>query len=232
MNYISDLEKVKQEVDANPLLEMVTFDIAPPAGEEQIKEIEQKHQIVLHKSLKDFYRQANGCCLHWQLIELSEEEYEAKVYGKFGDYEPDLEDDDENPFAQIRINSLEDCFLEDWFDYDHSDQDKFRFGGEVYDKYTFSKQLKILDKFSTFSCMAYVIDKAFETAPLVMLSGHYADWWNSYLTNFATYWKLLVQSRGIYEIKRDILGKMDGHKMPPITSLAGLEEQLAPRLFA
>ena len=231
MNYISNLEKIKQEIDSNPLLEIVTFEVAPPVSEEQIKEIEQKHQIILDKSLKDFYRQANGCHLHWQLMPLSEEEYDTKVYGKFGDYEPDLEDDDENPFAQIKINSLKDCFLDDWFDYDNSDQDKFQFKDDVYNKQILSKKLKILDKFSTFSCIAYITDKKFETTPLVMLSGHYADWWNSYLTNFATYWQLLMQSRGIYEIKNDILGKIDGHKVEPITNLNDFGEQLTPKLF-
>ena len=141
-NYISDLEKIKLEIDSNPLLEVVTFEVAPPVSEEQIKEIEQKHQITLDKSLKDFYRQANGCHLHWQLIPLSEEEYDAKVYGKFGDYEPDLEDDDENPFAQIKINSLETCFQEDYFNYDKSHDYVFQFKNEEYIEHQFSKHLK------------------------------------------------------------------------------------------
>ncbi|EAY24041.1 SMI1/KNR4 family protein [Microscilla marina] len=228
MNYTSDLEKIKQEIDRHPLLEVITYEVAPPASKEQIKSIEQKYNIVLDQGLKDFYEQANGCCLHWQLIELSEDEYDAKVYDKFGDYEPDLEDDEENPFAQIKINSLEDCFLKDSFSYDDSHDYIFQFKGNEYIEHEFSKKLKILDEYSTFSSIAYLCDTEFESAPLVMLSSHYSNWWNSRLTDFATYWKILMQSRGIIEIRNDILGATDGHNLPTLQKF----DSVNPQLFA
>lgn len=231
MDYIAGLEKIKQEVNAHPLLEIVKFEIAQPIDEQTIQEVEQKLQIKLDEDLKEFYKQMNGCTIHWQLMRLSEEEYDEKVYEKFGRYEPDLEDDDENPFAQIKINPIEKCFLEDWFNYNNSYDYIFEFKNETYKECEFSKKLKILDEFSTFSCIAYIVEKRFENAPLVMLAGHFSDWWNSRLTNFASYWQMLIKSRGIYTIKNDILQAPNGSNSPPIKSLDNFEKELNPLLF-
>ncbi|OJJ17583.1 hypothetical protein BKI52_27360 [marine bacterium AO1-C] len=231
MDFIRNLEQLKQEIENHDLLEIVSFEIAPPASEATIIEIEQKCQITLDKELKEFYRQMNGCHLHWQLKPLTEDEYDEKVYDKFGDYEPDLEDDDENPFAQIKINSLEVCFLEDWFDYSESYDNTIVFKGQEYVEHQFSKKVKILDSFSVFSCIAYVIDKEVEDSPLMMLSGHYADWYNSRLLNFNNYWQILMKSKGINEIKDDIFGEADGYKQPPILNLDDFGENLSPKLF-
>ena len=89
----------------------------------------------------------------------------------------------------------------------------------------------MLDEYSTFSCVAYLSDARFEEAPLVMLSSHYSNWWNSYLIDFTNYWQLLTTSRGISELRRDILGATDGHNLPPIKNLNGSEKPFTPKLF-
>ena len=132
MNFREDLLQIKAEIEQHELLEMVAFEMAPPASEAAIEAVEDKLQISLDHHLKEFYRQMNGCHLHCQLKPLTLEEYDALVYQKYGRYEPEREDDDENPFAQIKFNSLEKCFLEDWFQYDQSDDYEFIFGNEKY----------------------------------------------------------------------------------------------------
>jgi len=238
-NIIERFKIIIDEIQKNPLLELVEAEFKPPASEELIQKVEQAIGISLAERIRDFYMQTNGFKLHWRINPaIPEEEFEG-FERKYDDYEVEdpYDEDEDIPFAQINIIPIEKSLLsKNWikkYGWDMFDSNaKMEFSGKEYSLREFAKFLKPFDLFSTYRFMSFVFDEQ-SGNPKVMLIGDYgAEWDESRITDFESYIEMLLATRGIAESRERVYREYRGDKKPPlITGPEYWTKRRIPKLF-
>ena len=242
-NYLARFRAMVAEIEAHPLLEVVDFQINSSTNDEVLAMVEERLEASLAEPIINFYKEVNGLRLYWRIKSgLAEEELDS-IQEEYDDYEigvPDEEEDadSENPFAQINILPIEDCLINrNWdniiiFDEITSNEDELEFTGIKYKTRDFQRQLKPFDLYSSYSCMAFFMEKGNGNPKVLRLSSHYVEWNNSKITDFKSYLEMLLMTRGIVEARTEIYNDYRGDLKPPlITDSNYWTEEHIPKLF-
>jgi hypothetical protein len=232
--YVERFEAMVEEIKAHPWLEVVTFKVNPPASEQVFSDVEAKMKAPLAAHIRDFYSRANGLRLHWKIkSDLSDEEWE-KVAEASDDYSIENSDDEDIPFASINLIPLEESIITGHWQslkLDYPER-QFEFQGKTYGHNEFAKRLRPFDVFTTYNCMAFVLEEGNGDPPAMLLGDYYIEWDNSRLTDFNSYLEMLLATRGISGARARIYGEDNGDLQPPLrTGTDYWTEERVPNLF-
>lgn len=245
-NYLERFRSMVAEIEAHPLLEVVTFSINPPISEQVLAQIETGLGLQLAESIRSFYQEANGLRIYWRFrLDLTDEELD-RIEETYDDYEIGLleEDVDEiegrNPFAQINLLPLEESLVNrDWqgivyFEETQAFDKSVEFCGSTYQRSQLEMRLKPFDLFSYSSCMAFLLETETreEGFKVSRLGDHYIEWQDNRITDFASYLEMLLATRGIVQARESIYQEEGGERLPSlVTAPEYWTEEKIPKLF-
>lgn len=232
--YVERFEAMAEEIKAHPWLEVVTFTVNPPASEQVFRDVEAKMKAPLAAHIRDFYARANGLRLHWKIkSDLPDDEWD-KVEEASDDYSIENSESKDIPFASINLLPLEESIITGrWpsLELDYPDK-TFEFQGKTYGHNEFAKRLRPFDVFTTYNCMAFVLEDGNGDPPAMMLGDYYIEWDNSRLTDFNSYLEMLLVTRGISGARDAIYGEHRGDLQPALrTGPEYWTEEHVPKLF-
>lgn len=233
-SYIERFSAITTEIEHHPLLELLEFRLNPPVSKNVIADVENKIGHALPAPMRDFYSQSNGLKLRWRILPDLPRRAVQKISEKFDDYSIELPENEDIPFAQINIVSLEDCFLNlNWEGFEFGEPEKtIDYGGVVYLHDEFARRLKPFDLFSTYQCMAIVLEPDIINLKVILLSDHYIQWHFSRITDFASYLEMLIVTRGIVASRDRFYREYRGDLKPPlITGESDWKTDYIPKLF-
>lgn len=234
INYIERFQAIAVEIKTYDFLDLVEFKTYSPATNEIFTAVEAKIGAPLAEPIRNFYGQTNGLHLRWCIKpDLSDAKLEA-ISKEFDDYDIELPEQREVPFAQINLLPIEDSFINtNWEEVIVPLDDlTFEFQGVTYPHGEFARRLKPFDLFSDYYCMAFLLEKEIGNPKVLLLSDHYAEWYYSRITDFESYMQMLLASRGIVHSRDKIYSEYRGDLKPPlITGPDYWTEEHIPKLF-
>lgn len=236
-SYVERFKALAAEVEAHPYLKLYKFKVNPPATEKAFAEVEKKLKAPLSKSIRDFYAEADGLELQWGLKKrLSEEELD-KISDKYDDYTPPDDEEPnerENPFARINLLPIVQSIVRrKWTILTAGDDEiTFEFQKQTYNRKEFGRRLRPFDVYSTYDCMAFVLEEGVGDPKVLRLSDHYVEWDGSRITDFQSYIEMLLATRGIVEARDDVYGEYRGDlKRQLLTGADYWTARRIPKLF-
>jgi hypothetical protein len=236
-SYVERFKALAAEVEAHPYLKLYKFKVNPPAPERAFAEIEKKLKAPLAKAIRDFYAEADGLELQWGLKKgLSEEELD-KISDKYDDYTPPDDEEPnerEDPFARINLIPIEASLVRrKWTILTAGDDEAtFEFQKQTYNRKEFGRRLRPFDEYSTYDCMAFVLEEGVGDPKVIRLSDHYVEWDGSRVTDFQSYMEMVIATRGIVEARDDVYGEYRGDlKRPLVTGADYWTARRIPKLF-
>ena len=232
--YIERFNEMVDEIRSHSLLTVVEFNINPPATQENFNVVEQRIEASLADSIRNFYGEANGLKLHWQIKRPSSKEETIKIASKYDDYKITFPEDQDIPFAQINLLPLEEAVIDrKWPEFvSEGDMKDVEFAGKTYTYSNFVQRLRPFDIFSTYYCMAFFLEKGIGNPEVFMLGDHYIEWDESRITDFASYIEMLFVTRGIVKSREKIYSEYRGDLKPPlITGPDYWKKKHIPKLF-
>lgn len=219
--YVERFRKMAEEIEAHPALEVVTFKVKAPAPAEELRAAEEVLGAKLAAPLRRFYAEANGLHLHWRVREETAPEELLKIQEKFDDYDVQLPEDEDIPFAQIRLlGLLESLKKKRWpqlaqMGKSGGDQ-PFEFRRATYTYRDFGKRLRPFDIYTSYECMAFFVEEGVGDPKVLLLSDYYSEWDQTRITDFATYLEFLLATRGIGEARKKFFGEYRGDRKPEL----------------
>ncbi len=219
--YVERFKKIAAEVEAHPTLEVVAFKVKEPAAAEEVRAAEEVLGAKLAAPLRRFYGEANGLHLHWRVREDTDPEELEKLREKFDDYDIEIPEDEDMPFAQIRLlGLLESLKKKRWPQIAQMAKtagDKpFEFRGETYSSLEFGKRLRPFDVFTSYECMAFLVEEGVGDPHVLLLTDYYSEWDQTRVTDFASYMEFLLATRGISAARREVFNEYRGDRKPPL----------------
>lgn len=233
-SYIERFKSMVDGIKADPLLEVMEFNVNQPATKEVLTAAAEKLGAFLAQPIRDFYVEANGMKLHWRIKQDLPAKKVEEISEKYDDYWIELPEDEDIPFAQIYLLPLEDCLLHrTWPQFvTEKEDEKFVFEGKTYSFNDFGRQLKPFDLFSTYYCMSFFLEEGVGNPKALLLSDHYIEWDNSRITDFGSYMEMLLATRGIVRARKEVYGEYRGDEKPPlITGSDYWRGKRIPKLF-
>ena len=233
-SYVEKFKTMVDEIRSHPLLNVIEFNLNPPATEEMFDAEEQKLGAKLAKPIRSFYGEANGLKLHWQIKQPPSEEKADEIAEKYDDYDIEFPEDEDIPFAQIHLLPLVEAIIhKSWPQFKATGDEKdVEFAGKTYSYRDFVRHLKPFDVFSTYYCMAFFLEKGVGNPKVLMLGDYYIEWDNSRITDFASYMELLFVTTGIVESRNTIYNEYRGNLKPLlITDPDYWKKKHIPKLF-
>lgn len=236
-SYVERFRAVAAEVEAHPYLKLYKFTVNRPATAQAFAEVEKKLKAPLAKPLRDFYAEADGLELRWGLKKgLSEDDLD-KISDKYDDYTPPEDEEPgerENPFARVNLLPVADAVVRrKWPVLAGGDDDAtFEFQRQTYNRKEFGRRLRPFDVYSTYDCMAFLLEEGVGDPKVMHLSGHYVEWDGSRITDFQSYMEMVIATRGIVEARADVYGEYRGDlKKPLVTGADYWTARRVPKLF-
>jgi hypothetical protein len=236
-SYVERLRAVAEEVEAHPYLKLYKFKVNPPAAARAFDEVEKKLKAPPAKSIRDFYAEANGLELRWGLKKgLSEDELD-RISDKYDDYTPPDDEEPgerESPFARVNLIPIEASIVRrKWPVLVASDDEAtVEFQKQTYNRKEFGRRLRPFDEYSTYDCMAFLLEEGVGDPKVMHLSGHYVEWDGSRVTDFQSYMEMVIATRGIVEAREDVYGEYRGDlKRPLVTGADYWTARRIPKLF-
>ena len=236
-SYVERFRAVAAEVEAHPYLRLYKLTVNPPAAAAAFDEVEKRLKAPLAKPIRDFYAEANGLELRWGLKKgLSEEELD-KISDKYDDYTPPEDEEPgerEDPFARVNLLPIEDSIVRRKWKVLVSGDDEaaFEFQKQTFNRKEFGRRLRPFDVYSTYDCMAFVLEEGVGDPKVMHLSGHYVEWDGSRVTDFQSYMEMVIATRGIVEARDDVYGEYRGDlKKPLVTGADYWTARRIPKLF-
>jgi len=242
-DYLERFRAAVAEIEAHPLLQLVTFEANASVSDAVIAAVEARLGAPLADPIRRFHQEADGLRLQWTARpELTRWE-RAALERACGDYAADLpenedgEDVDDPPFASIYLLPLADAFIaHDWsgvivLNDAVTDDDREEFAGVTYRARDFARRLRPFDLCTDYYCMAYLVEDGVGDPKVMLLGDHYVEWDYSRVTAFGPYLEMLLATRGIVAARRAAFGAYRGDRQPPLTSGAAYWAQYIPPLF-
>lgn len=219
--YVERFRKMAEEIKAHPALEVVAFKVKEPAPAAELRAAEEVLGAKLAAPLRRFYGEANGLHLHWRVREDTDAEELEKVREKFDDYDIQLPEDEDIPFAQIRLlGLLESLKKKRWPQIAQMAQSggeqPFEFGRESYSYRDFGKRLRPFDIFTSYECMAFFVEEGVGDPKVLLLSDYYSEWNQTRVTDFASYMECLLATRGVSAARSKFFNEYRGDRKPPL----------------
>jgi hypothetical protein len=235
--YAERFTKVAAEIESNPRLEVVAFKLRPPAAADELRAAEELLGSKLAAPLRRFYSEANGLHLHWRVREDTDPDELSKLREKFDDYDIQLPEDEDIPFAQIRLLGLvESLKRKRWPQLAQmaaqGGEGPFEFRRETYTYRDFGKRLRPFDAFTSYECMAFLLEEGAGDPKVLLLTDYYSEWAETRITDFETYMEFLLATRGISEARKKFFGEYRGDRKQPLVKGADYwTERRVPKLF-
>ena len=243
MPHLQRFRAMVDQIKAHPLLEVRRFEIGAPIDADGLRAVERHLGAPLAPALKGFFQECNGLSLYWKIkAGLSDDEMDA-LGEDFGDYDlgsPDDEsgEDHQSLFANLKILPLQEAIIgRDWSKVILAGDDEMArqpvdFLGKPQPRGTLLQKLRPFDLFSGYACMAFYLEPGVGDPKALHLSGHYVEWDNSRLTDFASYLEVVLATRGLTEARANVFKAYRGDQQPLLT-FAGPDdlEHHIPALF-
>lgn len=211
MNYFMQLLGMTKALGSNPKIDLIKAEVYTGTEEASLKEHMQGVLSDLpflecfdFSDILDFYAACDGCDISW------------RQKGKEG---PEG--------GAIRIMPFESVLLytQQFFTPDeemvNQEPDVFgpdlpvEFGDNQYKRGEFSRRLFMFDDYDEQHGVALVFDSG--TQPKLMSVGdNYFDWHSSKLTDFKSYFRFLVASRGSYRARYSLFSHYRGDQLAPL----------------
>lgn len=223
MNYLEIFNNIRKDIDENPYLELVEFNINKGLTENEFenKKKELLESSTFFKAIKmdpifEFYKQCNGIKLKWKISSNLDE----NIYNKLPEKFPDLKLPHTRDLfiGNINILPFDDVFIYEQDFFEKSDSGDFftQFGDYIYEGNSFGKLLFIFDLFSDTQSMSFVPDEDNTSPKVILLSDYYIVWDNSMVSYFNSYINFLVCTRGLIESRNKVFNKYRGDKLEPL----------------
>lgn len=188
-NYLENIKKMVDDLNKNPKINVTEFVINLPATEEELNGAEKK--LKLTADMKEFYSQANGIKLTWELKEPVLEKSFIEEYN--------ISNEKLMVCGTIELLPVQEVFM-DWKDVIYFDWE----GGDEY------KLLHPLDFFTSGACAALNIDGS--ASPVVYF--HYCgEEMNSLKMDFKEYLNALLKTRGFNFWQSAIIAEYKGEEL-------------------
>jgi hypothetical protein len=233
-DYVKRFEDLKQELGANEHIEIVDFTAHPPASAANIAAVEKRLGADLAPAIRDFYSEADGLKLHWQIKPDVSPETAKELRKKSKDYYVGIAEYIGTPFAMINILPLKESLLKNkWRELELAEpEDSVEIAGKAYDFDDFIKRLKPFDAMSEESCMAFFLEEGSGDPPVLFLGDACSNWRDSRITDFSSYLEMLLVTRGIVEAREKIFSEPGGDRKAPLKGDAQFWKKYTPDLFA
>lgn len=216
-NYLELFRNMADEIANHPLLELREFTTYASAQAETFTAINGAFGVPLSETIQGFFQQTNGLNLRWGIKSGFPDDELDTIIDKYDDYAIELPEDEEIPFAQIKIPSIEAIFFDlDWKKVILCDLPSVNFARVTYDSADFVQKLRPFDLFSTYECMSFFMEQGNGNPKVLLLSDYYIDWQASRITDFESYLEVLLATRGIGEGRKNYFEKYLGHKKAPL----------------
>jgi hypothetical protein len=232
-DYLTRFEALAAELAEIDYIEVPEFRPGPPAASPTLDAFEQRLGTSLVPGIRQFYEQANGLKLHWQIKPDVSPELAEELRERSKDYVVEIAEYIGTPFAIINILSIEDSVLKEvWTELTLGIEDEqTTFKGTEHKTAELAKLLKPFDILNREHCVAFFLEHGNSDPPVLLLSDGYTNWSDSRLTNFASYIEMLLATRGIVEARPRILGDAGGTEKPPLLGDAANWAKYVPDLF-
>lgn len=125
--------------------------------------------------------------------------------------------DENNPLGALHFLSQDIVFNEeDFFHFTSSDNQEILFGKKIWQLYQLSHLIRPFDLMSDFAAGAFLMQQP--KKPLVLLlQGHYDDWNNSVISDFKSYMRLVLATKGLVNSRIQAYTESGGHNRPPVS---------------
>jgi hypothetical protein len=234
-DYVNRFEAMAKGLGSREHFQIVELTPQPAATKKALEAFEQKLGASLGSPIREFYGEANGLKLHWEVDPLVSPEVAKDLRAKSKDYYVGIAEYVGEPFANINILPLEDSVLKSKPKElaRVQEQESVEFAGSTYPFDDFIARLKPFDLMSEEYCMAFFLEDGSGDPPVLLLGEGCTDWRNSRLTDFGSYLEMLLVTRGIVEAREKIVSEPEGHQKPRLTGDAAFwEKRYTPDLFA
>jgi hypothetical protein len=232
MSYLKKFTALAKELARHEHIEIVEFKAQPPLKPAKLKAVEAKLGAKLADEIREFYGEANGLKLQWQINPLVSPETAVELRKKSSDYYVKIAEYVGDPFANINLIPLDESINQRRKEIGHGGiEEAVNFRGREYDLNGFAARLKPFDLMNEKMCMAFLTEEGNGDPPVLLLTEGCTDWTDSRLTNFASYIEMLLATRGIVEARQKIFAKTAGYKDKPLVGGAEFWQRYVPKLF-
>ena len=208
--YLVRFRAMVDELRNDPEIQILQFEINPPAPEKELASLERSIGAPLAASLRSFYRAANGLQLRWihrrhpsYGIKLLEKK---KVIARADVFAGDTIED-----GFVNLLPAHEVFDTDWKNHtwtsDMTDDDPEEFEGEAIPRLTFRKALRLFDVYSFYNLVAFYVRAGVGDPPIVFGDDHGADWSDSQNAEhgrFEDYLETILAMRGLVDRREPI----------------------------
>jgi hypothetical protein len=228
-----DWNQLVNELSSHPYIEVIEIFFNSPVQDNLIEAIEDEYKFQLPSPVKDFYKMFNGLKVEWILNidcipssireQVLEYDYFTDIVGSVG---------------LINIISIEECFLGGQYIepiFSDSDlNDEIQFKGITWQERDMIRQLKPFDIFDVLyggDCMSFFIDPIHNEIDVLLLTNHFAGWNYSRLTDFNSYLKFLLVTKGIIRARSVVFEEDEGDTMENYMFTNEEAIKFIPKLF-
>lgn len=225
----TELKKLTDELKHHPLIQRVDISYADGILPSKFAEVEKQTGLIFENDIREFYSECNGLELQVTYNEDFFLAYNEKINREVNDPFFVLPEDEENKYLGLHILPFEEVFSKQWFNFS-SDAVKV-FNGESFILTQLAERLRPFDLFSGFTCAAFYLDFPNKDIKVLLLDDHYDDWTSSCLTDFKSYWKIILN--GIFSVaaRKEILLKTDLCNCEPDLIKSKISRLQKPSLF-
>lgn len=231
-NFTAELEKLAGSVRSHPLLELLDFQVRPPAAEQDVGEVEARLKAAIPNAVKSFYRSADGASLRWRFRPDLPEETKDRVRTEFKSLTA-TPDGLFNVGGNINLLPLRDSLLDEEYALPQSEEveGEFDFEGKVYTDNEFCRMLRPFDFIDDYYCMAFVVQAGAADWKLMLLGDYWIEYDHSRVTWIDDYLKFVVSTWGIKGAREKLFSKYRGDREPPLTFDESLVSGLVPSVL-
>lgn len=212
--FIQGINDLKSKISNNPIFEVIEWKVNPGISIESVREIEQHGGFTLPDELKALHQFADGMTLKWKIKEDATEDELIRFFEGRNTFDIDIEYYQQDPLGCIQLNPIHYTFIEQTGEMWQLKKDEtLLFAGVTYSFNEFCSYLKFYDMYSDFEGVAFLRqNNRFDQ--LLILTGHYDDWYSSKLISFSNYLQLLLLTGGIVEARGEMLYDTQDKRKP------------------
>lgn len=214
------LEKIKETIESiknHPDIIVDELTINGPLTQNLAESFETVAGIGVPADIKELYLEANGITFIWRVKPGLDKAKMQHFREKIGDDGYDFN----KPLGAIRIVPLQDMMLNSkWTppkETDPNAKEPFSFGNKEYTHQSFGQTLRPFDFYyvdNDAQCMAFIVTPGSPEYKyeVMMLDDYFADWKNSYITDFKTYIEAICTTQFVIPARKRLFSKYRGDK--------------------
>lgn len=225
VEFIRGIEKLKSKIDNSDFFEVITWRVNPGISVETINQLEQQGGFTLAEEIKNLHQLADGMELKWKIKLDTDDDLLTEFLENRNTFVVEVEFYKEDPLGCINIKPLYSTLIEQTGEmWQRKKNETLLFGGAEYSFNEFCTRLKFYDVCSNYDGVAFLRENN-HYEQMLLLTGHYEDWFSSKMILYKDYLQLLLLTDGIVEARNKILNAHH-NKRKPIPVFEGFDEKV------